>query len=247
MSRETIKNYSGQIIAYIDTDSNGVQTLKTYIGTILGYYKPDRNITQNYSGTILSQGNTLGMLIPNEPKRPSESNQSSSYTNNQGKKSGWDATNSSSSAGTREEGMPATKGSDIGMALLKNAIPPLYGVIVCFREIYLMLSGRPSEFNEPSDSSSASKQSQEQPKKEYPPLPNNNPRGEVNAMQTHSEAIRNFNGKIIAWIICKNNGDQEITDFTGHPLGRYFSRTNLTHDPYGKILGQGNILTSLIR
>ncbi len=66
MSQELIKNFSGQIIAVIDTDSQGVQTLKTYSGTILGTYKPKENITQNYSGTILSQGNTLGMLI-NDP------------------------------------------------------------------------------------------------------------------------------------------------------------------------------------
>jgi len=63
MSRELIKNYNGQTIAIIDTDGQGIMTLKTYSGTILGTYNPKRNITQNYSGTILSQGNSLGMLI----------------------------------------------------------------------------------------------------------------------------------------------------------------------------------------
>ena len=60
-------------------------------------------------------------------------------------------------------------------------------------------------------------------------------------------AIRDFNGKIIAWIVCKDNGDQEITEFFGKILGRYVSSSNMTHDFYGKILGQGNILTTLIR
>lgn len=65
MGRETIKNWSGQILAYLDTDNEGEQTLRDYGGKILGYYKPRQNVTQTYSGTILSYGNTLSMLIKN--------------------------------------------------------------------------------------------------------------------------------------------------------------------------------------
>jgi len=63
MKTEYIKNYNGTIIAIIDTKDNGDQTLKDYNGTILGYYKSQRNITMNYSGTIISSGNTLMRLI----------------------------------------------------------------------------------------------------------------------------------------------------------------------------------------
>jgi len=72
MATRTLKNYSGQIIGYIDTDNRGSQTLKNFSGTILGYYKPDRDITQNYSGTIMGYGNTLTMLL-NDASIKSES------------------------------------------------------------------------------------------------------------------------------------------------------------------------------
>jgi len=61
--QEEIKDFYGKIIARIDYKSNGDQELKDYKGLILGRFLADRNITQNYSGTILSQGNTLTQLL----------------------------------------------------------------------------------------------------------------------------------------------------------------------------------------
>jgi hypothetical protein len=69
----------------------------------------------------------------------------------------------------------------------------------------------------------------------------------IKEAQTRREPIKNFSGKIIAYIVYRDNGDQELTEFTGKVLGRYVSKSNMTHDFYGKILGQGNILTSLLR
>ena len=135
--------------------------------------------------------------------------------------------------------MAKTKSSDIGMALLRTMIPPLYGVIVCFREIYLKLSGRPSEFNEPSSNSSAPKQSQDQSKKPYEERPMASP-----YYTSHKEPIRNFSGKILAWITTDSNGKQTIQNFTGKILGTYDGK--YTRDFYGKILNQGNTLARLI-
>ena len=61
--KEAIKNFSGKIIGYIDFKENGDQELKSYSGMILGRYVANRNITQNYSGTVLTYGNTLTMLL----------------------------------------------------------------------------------------------------------------------------------------------------------------------------------------
>ena len=66
MHTEEIKNFRGKVIALIDYKDNGDQELKTYRGLVLGVYSASRNITQNYRGRILSTGNTLGTLIPNE-------------------------------------------------------------------------------------------------------------------------------------------------------------------------------------
>jgi len=63
IQKEAIKNFSGQIIGYIYLNPNGDQELKNYSGKILGRYVKGRNVTQNYSGTILSYGNTLAMLL----------------------------------------------------------------------------------------------------------------------------------------------------------------------------------------
>lgn len=61
--KEILRNFSGQIIGYIEISPNGDQELKNYSGKILGRYVSNRNITQNWSGTILSYGNTLSMLL----------------------------------------------------------------------------------------------------------------------------------------------------------------------------------------
>ena len=61
--RQVLKTFSGKIIGYIDMKSNGDQELKNYTGIILGRYLKDKDVTQNYSGKILTQGNTLTMLL----------------------------------------------------------------------------------------------------------------------------------------------------------------------------------------
>ncbi len=130
MSRETIKNFSGQIIAYIDTSSDGTQTLKNYSGTILGYYNPKRNITQNYSGKILAEGNALGMLIPNESKKAQESAPTSTIIDAQKKPSEWRATST-----YYEESDPNWSDSHIIEALFRTMAPPFYGMVKIFGAI----------------------------------------------------------------------------------------------------------------
>ena len=63
MNRETIRTWGGTIIGYLDTESNGDVTARDFSGTILGYYRKGRNMTTDFSGTGLYQGNCASALI----------------------------------------------------------------------------------------------------------------------------------------------------------------------------------------
>lgn len=61
--RQVLKNFSGKIIGFIDIKSNGDQELKNYSGKILGTFVKGGNVTRDFSGKILFQGNALTALI----------------------------------------------------------------------------------------------------------------------------------------------------------------------------------------
>ena len=53
-------------------------------------------------------------------------------------------------------------------------------------------------------------------------------------------------GKFLGKIrVNPNNGNQEILD-PGKVKGVYDSKTNQTKDPHGKVVGSGNLLSSLL-
>ena len=60
------------------------------------------------------------------------------------------------------------------------------------------------------------------------------------------EPVREFSGKIIAWLEYKSNGDIQVRDFSGKILGYYDKSHNCTRDFYGKILAQGDCHGMLI-
>ena len=63
MSRETIKDYSGRIIGYLEIQSNGDVIAKDASGKILGRYDAITNTTKDAYGKILFKGNMAGSLI----------------------------------------------------------------------------------------------------------------------------------------------------------------------------------------
>jgi len=63
MSKETLRDPLGQILATIETDRDGNQTIKDYMGKILGVYNKKENKTRNYLGQIVGTGNLLTSLI----------------------------------------------------------------------------------------------------------------------------------------------------------------------------------------
>lgn len=64
---------------------------------------------------------------------------------------------------------------------------------------------------------------------------------------TKEEFIKTFEGVIIGIIETKDNGDQVARDFASRQiLGYYRARYNDTTDFYGRSIGRGNLLASLI-
>lgn len=61
--RETLKDYYGRIIGYIDTKPNGDQTGYDFYQRIVGYYQKQQNVTTDFYRRIVAQGNTLSGLI----------------------------------------------------------------------------------------------------------------------------------------------------------------------------------------
>ncbi|MBQ6946476.1 MAG: hypothetical protein IJN42_00365 [Clostridia bacterium] len=61
------------------------------------------------------------------------------------------------------------------------------------------------------------------------------------------EPIKNYQGRIIGFIEVKSNGDKVLYDFPGKILGKYNKSLNVTQDFYGRQVGKGDILMTLLR
>lgn len=63
MDRQTIRDFSGRIIGYIETDGQGNKTVREFSGRILGYYKKSLNVTTDFYGRTIANGDCCGMLF----------------------------------------------------------------------------------------------------------------------------------------------------------------------------------------
>lgn len=64
MSRETLRDFSGRIIGYIDTDtSTGNQTGRDFYQKIVGYYDAKEKVTRDFYQRIVGRGNMLSALV----------------------------------------------------------------------------------------------------------------------------------------------------------------------------------------
>ncbi len=66
MAEETIRDFGGRIIAYIETKPNGDKVVRAFSRRILGYYYKSRNVTTDFYGKIIASGDCCGMLIGRE-------------------------------------------------------------------------------------------------------------------------------------------------------------------------------------
>lgn len=63
MERETIKDFYGRILGYIETQPNGDKIVKDFYGRIKGKYEKQSNTTKDFYGRILSKGDISSSLI----------------------------------------------------------------------------------------------------------------------------------------------------------------------------------------
>ena len=61
--REAIKDYSGKIIGWVETQSNGNKILRDFPGRILGKYVRNIDATLDFNGRKVAQGDCLMMLL----------------------------------------------------------------------------------------------------------------------------------------------------------------------------------------
>ena len=61
------------------------------------------------------------------------------------------------------------------------------------------------------------------------------------------EPIKDWTGKILGFVEIKSNGDKVLYDFPGKILGRYNRSLDVTQDFYGRRVGKGDILMTLLR
>lgn len=69
ISKTPIRKFGGAILGWIEEDKEGNQQVRAFSGHILGTYDKRCNVTRDFSGRILTQGNTvLGLLYQNLEK-----------------------------------------------------------------------------------------------------------------------------------------------------------------------------------
>lgn len=71
MNTETIRDFYGRIIGYVETDEkSGNKTIRNFQRIILGYYFKDRNVTTDFYQRIIARGDTgSGLIYTEEEKR----------------------------------------------------------------------------------------------------------------------------------------------------------------------------------
>lgn len=63
MDRQTIRDFTGRIIGFIDTDPRGDKTVRDFTGRILGYYRKGTNTTTDFTGRIIANGDCSSSLL----------------------------------------------------------------------------------------------------------------------------------------------------------------------------------------
>lgn len=58
--------------------------------------------------------------------------------------------------------------------------------------------------------------------------------------------IRDFHNRIIGSIETDEEGNKIVRDFYNKILGRYFAKTNLTKDFYGRVIARGDHSSALL-
>lgn len=63
MNIETIKDFYGRIIGYIETDKYGNKVIKDFYRKILGRYEKAMDVTKDFYGKVIARGDQSSMLF----------------------------------------------------------------------------------------------------------------------------------------------------------------------------------------
>ena len=61
--RETIREFSGSVVGYLDHESNGDITVRNFYGKVLGRYERSSDTTKDFYGKVLFRGNMAAALL----------------------------------------------------------------------------------------------------------------------------------------------------------------------------------------
>ncbi len=61
--REAIKDWSGKIMGFVESDASGNKVLRDFHGRILGKYNSRLDITQDFHGRQVARGDALLTLL----------------------------------------------------------------------------------------------------------------------------------------------------------------------------------------
>lgn len=62
-SRETIRDFYGKILGYIETDTKGNKVARDFYGRVLGRYNKIDNTTRDFYNKIVARGDQVVALI----------------------------------------------------------------------------------------------------------------------------------------------------------------------------------------
>lgn len=68
MFGEPVKDWSGKVLGFVETDKKGNQIVKNFGGKVLARYNAEKDWTTDYAGKLLSRGNTAISYIYLEKK-----------------------------------------------------------------------------------------------------------------------------------------------------------------------------------
>jgi len=70
ISKVAIREFSGKIIGWLETDKDGNQQIRNFHGKILGKYDKALDCTRDFYGKIITKGNTVNGLLYSRQYNP---------------------------------------------------------------------------------------------------------------------------------------------------------------------------------
>ena len=66
INKVPIREFSGKIIGFLESDAKGNQQVRDFSLKILGFYDKTNDVTRDFYGKIITRGNTvIGLLYQN--------------------------------------------------------------------------------------------------------------------------------------------------------------------------------------